>query len=675
MHHVHGEQFKADWFERSIPNEEENIYMFLSSGSIKGVGEVTARKIVDKFGAATFDIIASSPDRLTEIKGITQVKAQDMSRAFLHRQGIIMLITELAEYKLPSYIASRLYKRYGVDSISELQRNPYLLVDEMFGVSFSKADEIAISRGINPESSDRVCAAVRYTLQFNSQYGHTFIPYDKLCAAVQGMIEVSVEIIEKAISDLVENGVVVRENIAKQDACYLKHLYDAEVYVAEKIKERVDEKNLDRDAVYETVLEIEKNIDIKYTDKQREAMVSAGVQKIMLLNGGPGTGKTTTVSGIISLFNRLGYKSVLTAPTGRAAKRMSELCAMEASTIHRLLGTKPYGDTFVFEHNEENPLNCDAIILDEISMVDINLMSALLKAMRPHCKLIMVGDADQLPSVGPGNVLNDIIKSKRVYCVTLDEIFRQALESNIIVAAHNINDGIMPDISQKKGDFFFLKRSSAEEINHTIVDLCSNRLPKNMGIKPENIQVLSLTRKNYAGTGALNIGLQKALNPPSEQKSEKSLLNFVIRENDRVMQIKNNYDIIWKTNDDSTYGAGMFNGDMGYVSNVQDGIDVVKITFDDRYVEYPAELLEQIELAYAMTVHKSQGSEFSVVVLALPRAATNLLSRQILYTAVTRAKDMLIIVGDDEVLKFMVDNNTQHKRYSGLRARIEADSD
>lgn len=667
-----GEQFRIESVERRLPDDEKSVFEFLAFGNVKGIGPATAAAIVEKFGRQALEIMEEQPERLAEVKNISLKKAIQIGNEFRKQMGIRYLMSFLAENGIGTGAAAKLYKVYGNEALSAVRGDPYILAEEAFGADFFGADRLALSMGFDSGSGRRVEAAVMFELRYNQGNGHVFLPRDKLAGAAARLVSVEPEAALTAIDELCRRGDIVSETVAKTDACYPEEMYEAERLTAERIGYMAahPEKlpgNMDR-----IISSIEGTQGIKYAVLQRKAVETAAREKVMVLTGGPGTGKTTAVCGILALFDKMGFKTALTAPTGRAAKRMAELTGREAATIHRLLGAGYSGDTgeMTFERCGDDMLEADAVILDEASMVDIELMAALLDAMRPSCRLVLVGDADQLGSVGPGNVFSDIIRSGVVETIELTEIFRQARLSHIVRNAHMINRGVVPDLGENRGDFFFMQRVNKEKTADTIVELCVKRLPENMGIPADSIQVLCPSRKGEAGTISLNRRLQEAINPPHPEKSQREQGDFVFREGDRVMQIRNNYDIIWKKSDGSAVGSGIFNGDIGHIIQIDSRGETVTVEFEDRLACYSFEMLGELELAYAMTVHKSQGSEYRAVILSATREAPVLLTRGLLYTAVTRAKELLVIVGDSGVVTAMTENDKRRRRYSGLRARL-----
>lgn len=672
-HPTHGTQVMAEEVERHMPTNEEDIISYLASGVIKGIGQATALRLVERFGERTLMVIEEEPELLGKVKGISPRKAQEIAESYRYQNGMRRLLDFLTINSLPVSLAMRLYRRYGGDALDAVRNNPYLLVDELYGVDFSIMDEIALTMGIAGDNHRRVEAAVLFELSYNLGNGHVFLPRDKLVAAASSLIDCDADRIEMALDDLIARGAICCEQVAKVQACYLRRMYEAETGVTERIarmlrilpdKGRHTAQIIDR-------IEIEQGIT--YAQEQRRAVELAAERGVMILTGGPGTGKTTSVRGIVEMLERMGYKILLLAPTGRAAKRLGELCGRDAQTIHRCLGMNWQEDTgeVTFQKNEKEPLEAEAVIVDEMSMVDLALMNALLAALRPDCRLIMVGDADQLPSVGAGNVFSDLIRSGRVETVALTEVFRQAQESAIIRTAHEVNRGQMPELKNSaQSDLFFMRRRDPLSAVELVVELCGKRLPEKMGIPAAQIQVLCPTRKGEWGTVNLNRALQAALNPSAHDKRQKAWGEMVFREGDRVMQIRNDYDVLWER-DDGFVGAGMFNGDVGVIEEIEPGGDLMRVRFDDRVAVYNTEMLSELELAYAVTVHKSQGSEYRAAVLVSLPAAPALMVRGVLYTAITRARELLVIVGDDSALGRMVENDKQQRRYSGLRWRLK----
>ena len=677
-HPSYGEQFTADSVERRLPETARGVAEYLGSGLIRGIGPKLAARIAEKFGAEAFDMLQNEPERLTEIRGITAKKARDIGAQFVEMSEMRLLMDFLTENRLPVSLTPTLYKRLGVAAIDALSENPYLLCDEVYAVDFRLADQLAESLGLSRLAPERCDAAILYTMTFNLDNGHTFIPVEKLTQAVANLLtddEVVYEIprVEEGVARLEGAGLLVREFICNRDAVYLRALREAETYLAETLR-LLSEREYDYDFdVDELLSALEMDADIDYAPLQRAAIAAAAKHGVTVLTGGPGTGKTTTVRGMLRVFEALGLNVVLAAPTGRAAKRLSELCGIEARTIHRLLeaGYVAGGGRLAFQRCATNPLECDVVVLDEVSMVDVVLMQALLEAMPYDARLVLVGDPDQLPPVGPGNFLRDLINSRRVPVIALTEIFRQAQQSDIVMNAHAINEGRAPKPSGKDGDFFIMKKDSPADVMATIVSLCRDRLPRYYGLSPSQIQVLSPARRQGAGTIPLNRMLQEALNPPAEGKPEKRFGDTIFRQGDRVMQVRNNYDIVWETVDGKESGMGMFNGDVGEIVQLFPGQECLVVRFDDKLATYTFDMLGELELAYAMTVHKAQGSEFEAVVVAVSSGISRrLLTRSILYTAITRAKKLLVLVGNPDTINHMIESNARNKRYSALRARL-----
>lgn len=670
-HPQHGEQLRAVELERRLPEAEEEIISYLGSGICKGVGPATAQRIVERFGVDTLDILERQPERLSLLKGVTAKKAQEIAASFRQHMGLRRLMAFLAQYELPPILAMGLRKRYGDAALEAVRLNPYLLSGDEGGVPFSTADRIAMSMGLAADSDERLRAAVTFELSHNENNGHVFLPRDKLVSATAQLLECETEPVERALDDLAERGGVVCQQVANVQAVYLRRLWEAESYACAKLCNLLC-ADADRSREAErTIRQIEEEQGITYAPMQRQAVEKAAGCGVLILTGGPGTGKTTTVRGIVSLLQKMGMDMFLCAPTGRAAKRMGELTGMEAQTIHRLLGMSWNEATHevTFQKGESEPLEADAVIVDEMSMVDVTLFAALLRSLRPGTRLVMVGDADQLPSVGAGNVFADLIRSGRVETVCLREVFRQAEQSAIIRNAHAVNLGESPRMSNDQGDFFFLCRRDALRAVDTVVELCKTRLPEKMGVPFDQIQVLTPTRKGPAGTVNLNRLLQESLNPRSPDKREILWGERLFRIGDRVMQTKNDYDVVWER-PDGTVGTGIFNGDVGRIMDIDPSGELLTVNFEDRIATYTQEMLSQVDLAYAQTIHKAQGSEYRAVVLAVLPSAPSLMVRGVLYTAVTRARELLILVGDDAAVRSMAENDRRARRYSGLRWRL-----
>lgn len=672
-HPSHGRQFEAEFLERLMPETEHEIRAYLSSRVIRGVGAKTADAIVNAFGRDTLNVMEQAPERLAELPGISARKASEIGKAFRQQIGVRRLMEFLTAYQLPPELAMRLYRMFGVEAEEELRANPYLLAEPYFGAAFSIVDQFALELGLAGDDGRRVESGILFELTHNLTNGHTFLPRLKLIAATAELLTLESALIEDAADRLIEQGRMEQEIVAGLQACYLPHILEAERNTADRLIQMASCIELPPRQIDQMIADIQQELEIVYADEQKYAIQQAACNRVLVVTGGPGTGKTTTLGGILRLFDRMELKTQLAAPTGRAAKRLSELTGREATTIHRLLEVQfsEENGEMVFAHDASDPLEIDALIVDETSMVDILLMQSLLEALPEMCRLVLVGDPDQLPSVGPGNLFSDIIRSKRVETVRLTEIFRQARESLIVMNAHAVNHGDLPILTEKKRDFFFLRQKDPAQVVETVRDLCVRRLPQNMGIQPDEIQVLSPTRRYETGTTHLNQVLQAALNPPEIGKKEKTIGNFSFREGDRVMQIRNNYDILWKRIDGLGVGTGIFNGDIGQIKSLDFSEETATVQFDDREAVYGFDMLYELEPAYAMTVHKSQGSEYRAVVLVASQGSPYLLTRSILYTAITRAKELLIIVGDEQVVSFMTENNRKARRYSGLKLRLE----
>ena len=669
-HPQHGAQLRAEEVERRLPEDAEELISYLGSGICKGLGPATARRLVERFGAETAEVISSQPEKLSLIKGITARRAMEISESFRRHMGLRRLMAFLAQYGLPPVLAIRLRQIYGDGALDAIRRDPYLLSADAGGLPFSAADEIAMSMGFSARSPERLRSALLFELSHNEGNGHVFLPRGKLLAATAQLLG-DEDGVEEALDTLIDEGKVSSETVANVEACYLLRLHEAEDYACRKLLNLLSATADVSSRAGRTVDEIEQSQGITYAPLQRKAVELAAEHGVLILTGGPGTGKTTTVRGIVSLFERMGLAIVLAAPTGRAAQRLGELTGREAQTVHRLLGMSWNEATHevTFTKGEKEPLEADAVIVDEMSMVDLPLFAALLRALRPGTRLVMVGDADQLPSVGPGNVFSDLIRSGRVETVFLREVFRQAERSAIIRNAHAVNAGEPPRLQNDQGDFYFLCRRDAQRAVSTVVELCRTRLPEKMGIPVSDIQVLTPTRKGPAGTENLNRLLQEALNPPKPGQPEVRWGDRVYRPGDRVMQTRNDYDILWER-EDGTVGSGVFNGDVGHVQAIDPAGEWLAIFYEDRKALYSLEMLSEIDLAYAQTVHKAQGSEYPCVVLCAMPSAPGLMVRGVLYTALTRARELLILVGDDAAVREMAANDRRARRYSGLRWRL-----
>ena len=669
-HPKFGRQFKAEYCERELPAEAADIQRYLASGVVKGIGPVIAKKMVAAFGDSTLEVIENEPERLLEIEGITKSKCRKITEAYKEVMGFRSLLIYFSKLGLSAVYGVRAWEKWKSSAMGYIESNPYIMCRPGIELSFMKAEEIASDKGIAGDDEKRLAAGIIYVLNENAEAGHTCLPEDRLISKCSGFLNVSAERLAEVISKETENENLYVYMKKNRPFIMLRAFHDAELYIARRLA--IMKKLLfDNTVNFDEVINIaEEQNKITYAQRQREAINTALSCGYMVLTGGPGTGKTTTLNAIISLFEQQGEKVMICAPTGRAAKRISDLTGYEAKTIHRLLVMKSSNpEKMVFEHNESNPLECDVIIIDEMSMVDVMLFEALLKAVPITCKLIMVGDSDQLPSVGAGNVLRDIIESKVVPTVRLNEIFRQAQESTIITNAHRIVNGVMPDLSKKDSDFFFFQRLDFESLTELTVELCKTRLPNAYGYSPiDDIQVLSTTRKGPAGTVELNRRLQQEINTPSKDKSEIKHKLYTFRFGDKVMQTKNNYDITWKKEDED--GQGIFNGDIGIIIKINKLLDIITIDFDGRVCSYTQSMLDELELAYAITVHKSQGSEFDAVILPLLGGFDKLYFRNLFYTAVTRAKKLLIIAGSKNKVKQMVDNDRRTNRYTCLKAML-----
>lgn len=675
MHPTYGEQLEVTSSEILMPTDLHAIEKYLASGIIKGIGPATAARIIDKFGKNSLDIIQYDPERLTEVNGIGKKKAEEIAGAFFEQRALKDIMIFLQKYGISVNFAMRIFKLYGHETIDVVSENPYRLADEVPGIGFKMADQIAKKMGVEPVSPYRIATGVKYVLGHHVMQGHTYAEREWLIKETTEVLVVPKEQVEGVISDMLIRGTLHVERIGMHDHLYPAPLYYAETKVCKKLIElasgAADIPGLD---VKEEISAFEDRNGIELAENQKAAIEAAMHNGLLVITGGPGTGKTTIINGILDIFERKYLKVLLAAPTGRAAKRMSEATDKEAKTIHRLLeyAYSEGNESAGFMKNEEDPLACDVVIIDETSMVDILLMNHLLSAITPGTRVILVGDVDQLPSVGPGCVLRDIIHAEAVPVARLTEIFRQSQESMIVVNAHKINHGEMPQLNTKNKDFFFIDAKRQESIASTISQLVKKRLPDYYKLDPvHDIQVLTPTKKGPVGTIQLNKLLQEVINPPKPGRAEKKFGDRVFRTGDKVMQIKNNYQMKWKTEDDDR-GEGIFNGDIGFIEGMNMADQNVVVHFDDgRIVHYDFSQLDELIHAYAVTVHKSQGSEFPVLVMPVWSGPPMLMSRNILYTAVTRAKQLVVLVGEKKYLSLMVNNDKQQERQSGLRFRLE----
>lgn len=672
-HASYGRQFDAEFLERLMPQTCMEIVSYLSSRVIKGIGPKMAMRIVDAFGEETLQIMEREPLRLAEVPGISREKAAAIGEEFRLQVGLRQLMEFFASHQLPAELAVRTYKLYGDSTIELLYDDPYLLMDDGLDAPFSAVDRFAIELGVAGDDPRRIEAGILFELSYNLTGGHSFLPEEKLRQATCQLLSVEPEAVTEGIGRLLEGERLIRDHLAGITVDYLPQLYESETYCCQRLLEFSASSFEEPEDLDDRVAQAARAGGISYSGEQELAIRKAASSGLLLITGGPGTGKTTILNGILELLGNLQLRCMLAAPTGRAAQRLTEVTGVDASTIHRLLeaGIDPATGDMVFTKDESNPLKADAVIVDEMSMVDVGLLASLMHAIPKGRRLILVGDPDQLPPVGPGFPFQDMLRSGVLPTVRLTEIFRQAQKSLIVMNAHRVNQGQLPDLRTVNSDFFFMRRPSEDAVCQLIRDLCTTRLPKNMGIPPEQIQVLSPTRKGTVGTANLNQLLQAALNPPSPDKKERKLGDFTFREGDRVMQIRNNYDIMWKKRDGLGVGAGIFNGDVGTITAIDPAAETLTVVFDEREAEYDFSQLSELEPAYAMTVHKSQGSEYRAVILTAWNGSPYLLTRSILYTAITRARELLIIVGKEQTVASMTENATKNRRYTGLKLRLQ----
>ncbi|MBQ4037434.1 MAG: ATP-dependent RecD-like DNA helicase [Clostridia bacterium] len=669
-HPTYGKQFKVEYFEKQMPADAGSMLRYLSSRSVKGVGPVLARRIVDRFGESTFDVLENNPDLLTDVAGISPRKARQISEAFREQFGVRNIMMFFGSY-FGTTTSVRIYKRWGSAAIDVVKKNPYLLCDEIYGVSFEKADAMAESLGISRDSDERVRAGFHYVLRYNASYnGHCYLPREKLMDATVELLGVEKKQAQVVLEGLCRTADLICNRSRENRPVYLPEYFTAETSVASRMAE------LSRIHLFGSVADLEELIDrtqitegLVYSPAQRKAIRGAVEHPVSLLTGGPGTGKTTIIKAIVNIFSQVGMSIALCAPTGRAAKRVSLSTGCDAKTVHRLLEMEYSPDDRVkFAKNEKNPLKEDVIIVDEVSMVDVLLFSSLLKAIRPGARLVLIGDSDQLPSVGAGQVLHDTLESGVFNVSTLDRIYRQKKESFIVENAHRINRGEMPVSSGKDGDFFIMPRTSTASAAQTVVSLCRERLPASYGKEVlEGVQVISCTRKGELGTAHLNVLLQEALNPPHPSKNEKKFGTVTFCEEDKVMQVRNNYDLEWQSESDPDEGGfGIFNGDIGIIRSIDPTDETVSVSYDGKLVTYSFSDLSEFEHAFAVTVHKSQGSEYPIVIFPVYRPPLMLATRNLIYTAVTRAKKMVILVGEPASVQRMIDNDQKSLRYTDL---------
>ncbi|MBR5241509.1 MAG: ATP-dependent RecD-like DNA helicase [Clostridia bacterium] len=670
-HKEFGRQFAFESYEKSLPEEVDGILQYLSSRSVKGVGPVTALKIVNRYGKDTFDVIENHPEWLADIPGITMKKAAQISESFREQTGIREVMIFCRDY-LGTGEITKVYKALGTGAVGILRDNPYILCTGDFSIGFEKADSFAKSLGVAPDWEERIYNGILYVLkQHGHLNGHTCLPVDMLVGSAATVLGLAEEKVRESLSDFVLRDKIAIYKTERESYAMTREVADAECYIAKKLSSL--DGSVAAFSAYDVASLVEKvevELGISFASLQRRAIIDSLASGVMILTGGPGTGKTTVVRAMLSLFESMGLKTVLAAPTGRAAKRMSEATSREAKTIHRMLEMEKNSvGVFKFMRNEKNPLDERVIIVDEASMIDLFLVDALLRAVRKGARLILIGDVDQLPSVGAGNLLCDLIASDRIRTVRLNEIFRQSEKSLIITNAHRINEGTCPILNVTDNDFFFVRRENEADIAKTVGDLICERLPRTYGedIK-DKIQVITPSKKGAGGIEILNTVLQERLNPKRQFKKERVAHGITFREGDKVMQTVNNYDIEWEKNGIS--GTGVFNGDIGIIDRIDLNDQYMDITFDDRVARYSFDKLEELDLAYAITVHKSQGSEYPVVIMPLYSCAPMLLSRNLFYTAVTRAKRMVILVGRGDIPERMVRNNREILRYTTLKARL-----
>lgn len=687
-HKDYGRQFKVDTFEKIMPQTTEALKRYLANGNIKGIGEAIAKRIIDKFGEETIHVFRYEPLRLAEIRGISKEGAKEMSASFIENWEVWQIVGFLERFGIGAEYAKKVYDLLGVNAIEQIESNPYILIDLAKGVDFKQIDKMALDLGVSYDNEKRVTSGIKYGLIRSTYNGNTCVVKENLIEFVINLLDVSTENIENALIQLNNNKEIVIEKRENIEYIYLFNFYNTEEQIALRIKKLQNARNVKKISNIEEFLEkIEKNSSIELSDKQKNALKMVNDNNVTIITGGPGTGKTTIIKNVIDIYEEKGKKVILAAPTGRAAKRMTETTGKEASTLHRLLEIGKIDDDNLFKNNDNYqgaPIDADIVIIDEVSMMDMFIMNYLLKCIYQGTKLVLVGDVDQLASVGPGSVLKDLIASNQVATVSLDKIFRQAAKSKIILNAHKVNNGEMflskEELEEDtKEDFFFIKENSQERMLAQVVSLCTGRLEKYGNYDFfQNIQVLSPTKKGLLGTKELNKILQEQLNPNIMNLPEKASMGAIFRKGDRVMQIKNNYDIYWEKEgagsgiSSKEMGNGVFNGEIGTIIQIDEKEKQVEIQFDDNKIaRYEFTELDQIEHSYAITIHKAQGSEFDVVIMAIPQTAPMLLTRNLLYTGITRAKKLLVVIGSEKTLEFMIQNVDSRKRNTGLEFKME----
>lgn len=677
-HSVYGRQFSFKGYEQETGRDELSVYRYLASGAVKGIGPATAKKIIEAFGEDTFRIMEEECELLATIKGISLNKARDIGARFGEKQDLRRIMVFLQKFGISVNLANKIYEKYGLETYRVMEENPYRLAEDIEGVGFKTADDIAISSGVDASSPYRIRSGILYAMSLAVSEGHIYLPKEEAVAYASRILGIDEDAVFSECERLgIESRLVIKQ-AGSEVRIYLPSFYRMETACARMIRDLDLVRDKDAAQIYETVRSLE-DPERPLAEKQREAVVGALSNGLFIITGGPGTGKTTIINVLIKYLAAAGEEFVLAAPTGRAAKRMTEATGYESSTIQRLLGLSPGGpdgNAFSYEYNEDNPLEADAVIIDEMSMVDLPLFKSLLSAIVPGTRLIMVGDTNQLPSVGPGSVLRDLIRSECIGVARLDRIFRQSDESDIIENAHKINAGLMPRLDNKSRDFFMLRRDNANIILSNIITLVSKKLPGYVGARPFDIQVLTPTRKGPLGVENLNPVLQKYLNPPAPEKKEKEYGSTLFREGDKVMQIRNDYQLEWEIRGSFgiSYqtGTGVFNGDLGKIDRIDTFSEVMEVVYeDDRRVRYPFSQLDELELAYAVTIHKSQGSEYPAVVIPLLWGPRQLFNRNLLYTAITRAVKCVTIVGSEETVEYMVENEAELKRYTSLAQAIK----